>query len=158
MCIRDRAQRAACLINQGNPCYLLDVSYANGGDLRFMKQLARMTEPDRLCGYAAWNTAGNSLGTILAQILACRGHNTEDNQRFTAERLLDDLLYQAAVRQTFSERLAGSGEDVWGLKDSKGAEKLLEQAVQMHRTDFEAVFAGKLPEFSIRLPLSLIHI
>ena len=146
------AQSAASLINQGNPCYLLDVSYANGGDLRFMKQLARMTEPDRLCGYAAWNTAGNSLGTILAQILACRGHNTQDNQRFTAERLLDDLLYQAAVRQTFSERLAGSGEDVWCLKDSKGAEKLLEQAVQMHRADFEAVFAGKLPEFSIRLP------
>lgn len=146
------ARRAASLIDKGKFCYLLDVSFANGGDLTFMKQLAQMIDLRRLRGYAAWNTASNSLGTILAQILACRGNHTEDNWRFTAERLIDDLLYQGAIRQTLTDLLTLRGEDVWCLKEPRAAENQLEQAVQMHRADFEVIFGQKPPEFSIHLP------
>jgi hypothetical protein len=60
----------------------------------------------RLAAYAGWNTAGNTLGTVLAQavlsILMQRGAGTNDQQAaqvaFLFRRYLDDYYYQAVER------------------------------------------------------------
>lgn len=140
------------LVDAGRNCYMLDLTYANGGDFTFMETLAQKINLGQLWGYAAWNTASNALGTILAQILACPGENTEDNWRFTAERLGDDLLYQARIRQTLSQLLLERGEDLWCLEWPEKVAPLLEQAVHVHRADFETIFGPEVPAFSIHLP------
>jgi hypothetical protein len=90
--------------------YLLDLAYANGGDLPLIRALSARIAPADLGGYAAWNTAGNSLGTILAQIGAVHlGGRGPRNRLFTAERFLDDLLYQGLVRRRTEARLRARG-------------------------------------------------
>jgi hypothetical protein len=59
--------RAAKLIKQGRRVAIADVAYCNGGDPALIKALGEAGILPRLAGYAGWNTAGNTLGTALAQ-------------------------------------------------------------------------------------------
>ena len=117
------AATLAGFIEGGKPVGLLDVRYANGGSIGFMEALAKKADPLALCAYAAWNTASNSLGTVLAQLAL--GEDADANRLFTAERLLDDLLYQAVVRGALQAELSALGEDPLSLRDKARAEKLL---------------------------------
>ncbi len=124
--------QVADMLRRGKPVGLLDVRYANGGAMRFMETLAHRCDVLSLSAYAAWNTASNALGTILAQLQL--GQDGQANQAFTLERLLDDLIYQSRVRSQLRTALAALGEDVLSLKDKQRAEQhlntLMEQAVQ----------------------------
>jgi hypothetical protein len=82
---------------------IADVRYANGGDLSLLTAL----QPGHLQGYAAWNTAGNTIGTALAT--AALGKDDHASRRFTAERLGDDGLYQGLHRQLLRKRLNHPG-------------------------------------------------
>jgi energy-converting hydrogenase A subunit M len=146
-----RAEELAGLINGSRPIGLLDVYYANGGSYTFCRELARRFNLLSLEAYAAWNTASNSLGTVLAQLAL--GRDKEKSRLFTAERLSDDLLYQSTVRHMLQEALQASGEDPYHLKDKAAAERLLneymrEVAVQSGFFDgysFEAVYSLPWP-------------
>ena len=84
------------LTQEGRHCYLLDVGFANGGNPKLLEALGQTMPITSLFGYAGWNTASNSLGTLLSQLLAS-DENTPENQSFTAERILDDDIYQPIV-------------------------------------------------------------
>eukprot|EP00944_MAST-04C_sp_MAST-4C-sp1_P000881 g881.t1 len=92
---------------------LADVRYSNGGDMSFVGWLENLIgEADRPCltpglfAYAAWNTDGNTLGTvaanaILLSTLARVSYDSSEfndviveNKRFTLLRLLEDNYYQ----------------------------------------------------------------
>lgn len=122
------AEALAGLMEGDKPVGLLDVRYANGGSIRFMEALAKKADPMALCAYAAWNTASNSLGTVLAQMAL--GKDADANRLFTAERLMDDLLYQAVVRGALQKELAALGEDPLSLKDKIRAEELLRERME----------------------------
>jgi len=85
---------------------LADVAYVNGADLILGNLLAERPECVQLCAYGGWNTAGNTLGTVLAQamlrIMSLRqGDNAEQFQahlEFLYLRFLDDYYYQARER------------------------------------------------------------
>ncbi len=85
---------------------LADVAFANGSDLILGNLLIQHPEMVQLCAYGGWNTAGNTLGTVLAQavlhLLSLRaGHPAEQKQahlEFLFLRLLDDFCYQACER------------------------------------------------------------
>lgn len=105
----EEPSRAEALVAQLRPALeaglqiaLADVVHANGGDLRLLESLLASGLAPRLTAYAAWNTAGNTLGTALAALaLWPERPSPEQDQvrlRFLAERLLDDGFYQAAVR------------------------------------------------------------
>ena len=92
---------------QGRPIALADVAYPNGSDPLLMERLLADDCPLRaaaLCAYGAWNTAGNTLGTVAAQA-ACALHLGDDpgraaaQARFLAHRFLEDYGYQAVVRR-----------------------------------------------------------
>jgi hypothetical protein len=97
--------RRALKTNQ--PFALVDLAYANGGDPACIQTLLEK-EPDffqHVYGYAAWNTPGNSTGTVLSmaclRILAEREHTWHEGafQQLMLTRLFDDYAYQSEVRK-----------------------------------------------------------
>lgn len=82
------------------PLAFADVAYANGADPRLMPELVRRVDPWALRGFAAWNTAGNTFGTLVAAACASLlpGADPQALARFTTERLADDWLYQSIIR------------------------------------------------------------
>jgi hypothetical protein len=100
--------RALCLdLSAGRAVALADVAYVNGADLVLGNLLVQRPEAARLCAYGGWNTAGNTLGTVLAQamlrVLAKRsGQVSVDAEQAHLEflflRWMDDYYYQARER------------------------------------------------------------
>lgn len=125
------SQRLGELLDTGLAVGLLDVYFGNGGEGRLLRLLARQGTLPRLAAYAGWNTASNSAGTILGQLLCV--HATGGNarlDRFTRERLLDDWVYQAIVRPGWNRELIGAGVDVWNLPDARGAALELQRRME----------------------------
>lgn len=92
---------------RGVPVALADVAYPNGGDLLLTALLLSADCPlslETLSAYGAWNTAGNTLGVVVAQA-ACGGLIGDDPARATAQtvflahRFLEDWGYQSVVRR-----------------------------------------------------------
>jgi hypothetical protein len=93
-------------VQQGKNVAIADVAFVNGSDLILGSQLIHRPEIARLAGYAGWNTAGNTLGTVLAQAViytAAKKHGWSPAQQkahleFLFLRFLDDFCYQALER------------------------------------------------------------
>ena len=134
------------LIASGHRVYLLDVVRANGGMTGLIPAMKRA---DDLWGYAAWNTASNALGTILAQILSDDMGNAR-NERFLNERLLDDLCYQGEVRDELQRQLTSRGEDVYHLREPGFAEDLLEKLMRARLPEIWP--RRQLPDYTVSLP------
>lgn len=90
----------------GPPVALADVAYVNASDLALSDVLLNQPEVAGLAAYGGWNTAGNTLGTVLAQamihVLSRRSVPTPDQRaahlEFLFLRFLDDDSYQARER------------------------------------------------------------
>ena len=88
------------------PVAVADVAFVNGSDLVLGDLLRQHPPVVTLAAYGGWNTAGNTLGTVLAQAviraLALRAGATRDQRAahlgFLFLRFLDDDLYQARER------------------------------------------------------------
>ena len=87
---------------QGTPVVIADVAYPNGADPALIDLLQAQVQLPALAAYGAWNTAGNTIGTALAQACAARMIATTTQQqaheRFLLHRLLEDWGYQQLVR------------------------------------------------------------
>ncbi len=87
-------------IASGKPAAVADVAHSNGADNVFVDMLREKGLLLKLYSYSAWNTAGNSIGTSVAQ--ACVAwHGSRDGmeqRRFLAHRLIEDWLYMGKVR------------------------------------------------------------
>lgn len=91
----------------GIPVALADVAYPNGSDPLLSELILSEDSPlssGQLCAYGAWNTAGNTLGVVIAQA-ACTLLIDDDPERtyaqrvFLAHRFLEDWGYQMLVRR-----------------------------------------------------------
>jgi hypothetical protein len=90
----------------GQPVAVADVAYVNAADLILGELLRQHPPVAGLAAYGGWNTAGNTLGTVLAQavirVCALRAEATRDQKcaqlEFLFLRFLDDDLYQAHER------------------------------------------------------------
>lgn len=140
-------------VNSGRRVGLLDILYANGGDGRLLKALAsRIDLSGDLSAYSGWNTASNALGTVISQLMLGSRGDLYKNSMFTAERILDDYVYQSVVRRKLENALKAGGEDVWNLKMGKnGADKILYEAIH-EETVMEQLFVNEMPEFVCMLP------
>ncbi|MCD6309910.1 MAG: DUF4127 family protein [Candidatus Eremiobacteraeota bacterium] len=95
--------------SMGKKVALADLKYANGADMSLIEGLADLAPVSRLYSYAGWNTAANSLGTVIAhsilRFLSTGGEKCEIfHQAFLLERLLDDGLYQGNLRREAREK------------------------------------------------------
>jgi hypothetical protein len=96
----------AAALDTHKPVALADVAFVNGADLALGHLLMKDGLAPRLAGYGGWNTAGNTLGCVLAhsliRILMLRNSITPQQQSahvaFLFLRYLDDYIFQAIVR------------------------------------------------------------
>ena len=131
--------------------FLLDVESSNGGNPALLTAIAKKIPILELYGYSAWDTASNSLGTLLAQLLACRNKNSVGNKSYTAERILNDCVYQSVVRQKVSEKLKSAGVNVWSIDDTKTAERLIRDTFQENGELLHSIFDENVPKFQTEL-------
>ncbi len=88
-------------VSSGRRVALADVAFGNGADHELMQMLAGENLLKDLHSYAAWNTPGNSLGTVLAHSLIKLqdGRNPAGKPcKFLLDRYLEDWGYQVLVR------------------------------------------------------------
>jgi len=106
---------------RGVPIALADVAYPNGSDPLLTELLLdgdSLLAPGRLAAYGAWNTAGNTLGVVVAQA-ACALLIGDDADRaqsqhvFLAHRFLEDWGYQTVTRR----EARSEAERLWGRRD-----------------------------------------
>ena len=107
--------------NRGAAVALADVAYPNGSDpllTDLLLSLGCPLRPGDLCAYGAWNTAGNTLGTVAAQA-ACSLRVGADPARASAQRLflahrfLEDYGYQTLIRR----EARAEAERLWGRRE-----------------------------------------
>ena len=89
------------------PYMIADVRFANGADNNFVKELLKNKIDDKyFCGYSAWNTSANSLGSLIcgAKIkYLAKKYNSSAFKKLQITRFLDDWAYQANIRQLLKE-------------------------------------------------------
>ena len=97
--IESFTSRITDVMKSGRGVAIADVAYCNAGDVDFVRSLYEKCNLLQLWGYAGWNTASNTLGTAICQsVLRYLYGDTPTNRRFTAYRILDDVVYSAHVR------------------------------------------------------------
>jgi hypothetical protein len=94
----------------GRPVAIADVAYPNGADPVLIELLVGWDGLAGLAAYGAWNTAGNTIGTVLAQACAAATAATAEQraaqERFLLHRFVEDWGYQRVVRPRLRARLA----------------------------------------------------
>ncbi len=110
--LKSEVLRLNKLLNMKKPVALLDVAYANGADSEFVNILLDMSDITKLKSFAAWNTAGNSAGSALAEaltyLISSKTYKTKSGKTglaFLFERFLDDYAYQSIVREKIKENI-----------------------------------------------------
>ncbi|MBA2175923.1 DUF4127 family protein [Halobacillus locisalis] len=96
------------------PVAMVDVAYANGVDPQLTPMLMANVNWERLYGFAGWNTAGNSIGTVVSQAALMWLADNHTKQTHNAlkkqllHRFLDDYIYQSIVRKEGRLRMSDS--------------------------------------------------
>lgn len=148
---------AARVLAAGRHVAVADVAHANGADGTFFALLKERLPLDRLAAYAAWNTAGNTIGTVIAQSCAALSTASEDqrlaHRTFLAHRYLEDWAYQRIVRQEASARLeAGTGRREPTSDDLRYLYKWIERRLQEMLASLPGFAGAHLTPGSVRLP------
>lgn len=92
------------LLAEGRPVALADCALGNGADPRLVADLATDGSYARLAGFAGWNTAGNTVGSALATLVAYQVGRTAGTldegaaRRLLAHRLVDDHVWMSYAR------------------------------------------------------------
>ena len=90
----------------GRRVALADAAYPNGAERRLLRLLEGRVPLAELAGYAAWNTAGNTLGSAIA--MGALAPQAVDRAAWTEVlfgRFVDDALYQAIARERVRDAL-----------------------------------------------------
>jgi hypothetical protein len=158
-------------IRHGKKVAIADVAFVNGSDLMLGRQLLQHPEIARLIGYGGWNTAGNTLGMVIAQAVAFtvaqkKGLRSEQHQahlEFLFLRFLDDYFYQALERSLCmledlpsfgllpSEERLPDGEIAHEIQGKVGG-RLEERAHQLEKTFQESGLVKAVQISDVYLP------
>ena len=151
---RDLVGFAATMTDGLMPTALADVAYANGADPQLFRAFKLHL---KLCAFAAWNTAGNTLGSVVAQASAWLDDGQRDDaahRQFMLDRIADDILYQSQLRPVLQEELA-SGESIQALGAQVPGRLLALWRRLVHRIPIAGIEArlpwGRLFEVSLRV-------
>ncbi|MHC9540389.1 MAG: DUF4127 family protein [Vulcanimicrobiota bacterium] len=133
-----------------------DIAYANGADITLAEMITGSLKIPNLTAYAAWNTAGNTLGTVIAQaalrwIALTYHHRLEEpalaekaQHSFTFSRFLDDWIYQSDLRDKVKSLCAREKISVFNLEESRSRIEHLIDSMLTSRGEelFRKAFAG----------------
>lgn len=120
----------------------VDLLFPNGGSIDILKDLPY----HELYAYSAWNTASNSLGSLLCDVASKLVTNSKSST-FLYERIIDDCLYQYDVRRHVNQECLSKAMNVYDLgKKTKDVENMIQEKLKVLSKTF------KLPDFTICLP------
>jgi len=158
------AARTRAISANGVPVGLADLAYCNGADPELVAALQR-GGAGHLAAFAGWNTAANTLGTVIAQLCIAASvsgdalPNAAGNDAardFIACRFVDDYGYQSHVRTLAGELAASIGANPFMLAD-RGPE--VEQFVREQLEPFSHLtysdLLGAPSAFAERIRVSL---
>lgn len=137
-------------LDAGERVALADVRYPNGADEALVRALADAGLLARLEAFGGWNTAGNTLGSVVALAAAgvvgrATGAFDERAARIALlTRLLDDFAYQSVVRTDTGPSLF---PDIYPMADDTRVAEA-ERAIQAELT---AILESMLPADGIRI-------
>lgn len=106
--VRELVWQAVAAMRAGQTVAFADVAYPNGADPLLIGLMAAQLELPKLVAYGGWNTAGNTIGGVIAQ--ACAGLLGGEQHRIAQERLLlhrlvEDYGYQHLARRELRQWL-----------------------------------------------------
>lgn len=125
----------------GRAVSLADIAYPNGAERRLWTLLQALPLAN-LAGYAAWNTAGNTLGSAVAfgkLAPLVRDHAAQLEALFA--RMVDDALYQAFARAEVRARLEDPSPFDLGAQRAEAEAHLREIITPRIRALWERHFA-----------------
>ncbi len=143
----DDAARVARHLDEGRRVIVADVDMSGsvqGADPAFTDALAAAGVLHRLAGYAAWNTAGNTLGTaiphgVLHALAAERLMQGSPERatrlalaqvRFLLHRLVDDDVYHGRVRRRVAQRFPPASDVADPAERARALEAQLADAMR----------------------------
>ncbi len=101
--IKAAIQRIKQALESGQRVAVADVAYPNGADPILIEQLLHEIPIAQLAAYGAWNTAGNTLGSVLAAATV-PVRDEAARRLYLAHRFLEDWGYQHLIRQEIRTR------------------------------------------------------
>lgn len=97
-------------LDRGAAVAVADVAHPNGSDPELIAQLGHDGGLAELSGYAGWNTASNTVGSVLAHaVLTVAAGDRSAHQRLLTHRLLEDHGFQTVVRRQLRTWLREQG-------------------------------------------------
>ncbi len=159
---KKQAQELQQLLNDYKHVALIDLSANYIEDELLMPKLLQYNVPvNKLSAYAGWNTFSNSAGTVIAQAVIfagrCRQLSPEQlpalyaaNLTFTAERLLDDYIYQKLFCSQLKQALEMRGYDAYDLTPDGQhlAQELTRQYLNRKTAELLHYNLGRTPFYS----------
>ena len=148
------AERLSDSAQAGDSVVLADCGHCNGADIHLMAELDKTTL-GRLAGFAAWNTASNTLGTALAHAaMIAAGKHTgkfrqEQSDLLTRTRLLEDWLFQSLAREEMTAYCLKNKVDRFGFGDRW---KEMDAMLDARMKELAGQLMPPLPPFSSDFP------
>ena len=102
---------------------LADIAFINGGDEKLFNKLLKMKLHHSLSAYGGWNTAANSLGSVISCstfVFLARKNNLKTKSiqlKCLYKSFLDDIYYQSKVRKQINNELKKRKVSIWNLED-----------------------------------------
>lgn len=132
-------------LQDGKHVALCDVAFPNGADDVLMNALDKRGLFGKISAYGGWNTAGNTLGTVLSQCAAIYhsdfdAEHSELNRQFVFERLLDDWFYQSRVRARIEKTARDNGVSPLDLN---GGGELVEAQARRELRNYGSILASR---------------
>ncbi len=137
-------------IEKGKRVAVIDLFYANGGDLSLFNSFKKHgINPLSLYSYAGWNTSGNSIGTVISHSsilysLPEENVNLKEQIRFILNRIMDDVYYQSYIRRKIRAVMSLKGISTFNMGDKKElVEKITQKMMKKTWDKFQSNFINK---------------
>ncbi|MEJ6950465.1 DUF4127 family protein [Natronospora cellulosivora (SeqCode)] len=105
-------------LSQSKQLAFADLRYSNGGDLDFAEWIHKQQIELGAFSYAAWNTSGNTLGTVIANsIILFLFNKKQENQHFNTIRFLEDVSYQSSIRTDLMNYIYKTSDSIFDLSN-----------------------------------------
>jgi hypothetical protein len=150
----------ALLLSEKIDIFFADIAWANGGD-PYLDSVFAQGNGNYLLGYSSWNTAGNTIGKVLAhfvcrtyrKVIDVRGWDMPlsnwANERFKFECLLTDRWFPQIVRHRLWKLVVENGGDPWSFNlytmdlVEKGCLELRKPVIASYTTRHRAIYRGR---------------
>ena len=122
--IQQTVAAVAAAFERGVHVAVADCRWPNGSDPALAEALHAAGMLDKLVAYGGWNTAGNTIGSVVAAASAAvigkrtGSYDGHAQRRFLLTRIIEDYGYQAIARHELNER--GFPNDLQKLTGAAG--------------------------------------